>query len=177
MLRRVHHLPALFQEAQAGTHRQRRRLRETVPQSGSTERLDRRVNTEGCEGVVCLNPARSAPLRLLLLLFGIRGKTDNGIVVYCARGYHREITDTAQVVTVGFLQQNSSLILGQPVSCAGSKLLCAFDPADAWQRASIRTEQAGVGRLYLAPVGRAQLSAFSGTIGTNSLSELRPWHR
>src|SRR5690348_5611098 len=47
VLRRVHQLPALFQEAQEGTHRIRRRLRETVSQSGRAERLDKHVSPRG----------------------------------------------------------------------------------------------------------------------------------
>ncbi len=42
-------------------------------------------------------------------------------------GKHCEIADTAKIVPVGFLQQHSGLILGQPVSYTGAKLLCAFD--------------------------------------------------
>jgi hypothetical protein len=53
-------------------------------------------------------------------------------------GNHCEITDTAQIVAVGFLQQQSRLILGQPVSGVGPQLLYAFDPANACNE--LRTE-------------------------------------
>jgi hypothetical protein len=58
-------------------------------------------------------------------------------------GNHCEITNTAQIVTIRFLQQEPSLILGQPVPGAGSKLLYAFDPANS--RSEFRAEQAGIG--------------------------------
>jgi len=46
-------------------------------------------------------------------------------------GNHCEIRAAAQIVAAGFLQQQSRLILGQPVSGAGPQLLYAFDTANA----------------------------------------------
>jgi len=90
------------------------------------------------------NQVHDGPMSLhdLQILSFKRGELSPAQSTVYEYGNHREITDTAQVVTVGFLQQHSSLILGQPVSGAGSKLLCAFDSANACSE--LRTEQARI---------------------------------
>jgi hypothetical protein len=57
-------------------------------------------------------------------------------------GNHGEITKTAQIVAISFLQQKSNLIVGQPVPRAGTELLCPFYPANS--RSELWAEQAGV---------------------------------
>ena len=65
VLRRVHHLHALFQKTQARTYRQRRRhLRQTIPQPGSTER---HTDLEQC-----LSRSEKPSLTIPLHSFGVR---------------------------------------------------------------------------------------------------------
>jgi hypothetical protein len=66
------------------------------------------------------------------------------------QGDHRKIANTQHIVAIGFLQQESSLMPDQPVSGAGSKLLCLQSPAPPRLKASPSLKSRQPFRLILS---------------------------